>query len=601
MRRRDFVLDLLCVALVVGMGILHWPTGELYLPVDGPDAPWWGTVRDALLDGPDAGEWAKNMLALADGRVGDLDSHRLPGWVILVNGVLPFQPDVALAGHLMNHLLLLGLGLGIFWVGRLNDQRFIGLGAAALAMLSGHALEVSLRFGVDSAIIGLIPWTLVGALLARRRWWLGLLSGGIAGLVTGLHFSTIPYALPALALILMTAEHRWRAALAHIAGTALVLWGVMQIYPVSSLAEFKSAIANGIAPGYQGGGSVGSFEAAWTVIEQGKATALNRSVAQMMVQIRPSWLPWHVGLVLPWLGILGIGLKKAGRASEGGRRSWIWARTDLGLGLGLLFCLAPLPVLAAAQAPLRYADNLSPAGALLLVRGMASMLLIAAWGLRSLAPRGAGWVRLHRVPGGLLTGMLGLGLAAGAVHDATPHRRPLLPTVEELGYWQLGQVLKEEFPAGSGVGSPIREALVAGELQYCPRQVCPVVGDEEEFWRCLSVMKVDCAGDAPLGYVVTDAGLYDPNAVGRLQMDRWVADHFTLVQSIELDGFTASVYTIPRDSVPDLDLPHAPPDDAGSPRGPGLPGESKDDGADVGPADGGPVGPPGAGGSGPPR
>ena len=116
-------------------------------------------------------------------------------------------------------------------------------------------------------------------------------------------------------------------------------------------------------------------------------------------------------------------------------------------------------------------------------------------------------MRLHRVPGGLLTGMLGLGLAAGAVHDATPHRRPLLPTVEELGYWQLGQVLKEEFPAGSGVGSPIREALVAGELQYCPRQVCPVVGDEEEFWRCLSVMKVDCAGDAPLGYVVTDAGL----------------------------------------------------------------------------------------------
>ena len=111
---------------------------------------------------------------------------------------------------------------------------------------------------------------------------------------------------------------------------------------------------------------------------------------------------------------------------------------------------------------------------------------------------------------------------------ATPHRRPLLPTVEELGYWQLGEVLAGQFSPGSGVASPIREALVSGRLQYCPRQVCPVASEEIEFWRCLSVMKVDCSGDEPLGYVVTDAGLYDPNAVGRRDMDRWIANHFEL-------------------------------------------------------------------------
>jgi len=596
---RMWIWDVLIGALVVTLGILHWPTGEIVMPVDGPEAPWWGTVRDALLDGPDAGEWAKNMLALQDGRVGDLDSHRLPAWVILVNGVLPFEPDVARAGHLLNHLLNLMLGLGVYFVGRLGGQRAIGLGAAALTMLSGHALEVSMRFGVDAAVIGLIPWTLVGALLARKRWWLGLLSGAVAGLVTGLHFSTLAFGLPALALILMTGNQRWRAAAAHIAGLAAVLWGVMQIYPTSSLAEFQSAIANGIAPGYQGGGSVGSFEAAWAVIDQGRSSALNRSVAQLMVQVRPSWLPWQVGLLLPWLGVLGIGLSKPRAAAEKRRAAWLWARMDVGLGLALLFCLAPLPVLAAAQAPLRYADNLSPAGALLLVRGMASVILMACWCVRRIAPRGSGWVWLHRIPAGALTGLLGLTLVAGAYEDAETHRRPLLPTVQELGYWQLGQSLSELFPAGSGVASPIREALVPGQLRYCPRQVCPLGSSEDEFWRCLAVMNEDCDGDGPLGYVTTDADLYDPNAVGRRDMDEWVANSFDLAHSIELKGFEAAVYTIPREVVPEMETPHAPPDDAGPPRGPGLPGASEDE-SGVGPAVGGPVGPPDAGGSGPP-
>jgi hypothetical protein len=598
--RRGLGLDLLCVVLVLAMGILHWPTGELAMPTEGPEVPGWGTVRDALLDGPDAGEWAKNMLALQDGRISELDSHRLPGWVVIVNGALLFEPNVARAGHLVNHLLLLGLGLGVFLIGRLSEQRWVGLGAAALAMLGGHAIEVSLRFGVDAAVIGLIPWTIAAALMATKRWQLGLLSGAVAGLVTGLHFSTLPYALPALALILMSAEHRWRAALAHLLGTGLVLWLLMQFYPVSSLAEFKSAIANGIAPGYQGGGSVGSSDAAWEVIESGRSGALNRAVAQLMVQIRPDWLPWHVGLLLPWFGIVGLGLGRPKREQSNTKFRWLMARSDLGLGLGLLFCLAPLPVLAAAQAPLRYADNLSPAGAILLVRGLASVVLIAAWAIRRVAPRGAGFVALHRVPAQVLTAGIGLGLAGAAVQDAKPHRRPLLPTIEELGYWQLGELLSREFSPSSGVASPIREALVPGQLQYCPRQVCPVLSEEAEFWRCLGVMKNDCAGDEPLGYVVTDAKLYDPNAVGRRDMDIWVADHFERIETIELKGFNASLYLIPRDQVPELDMPHAPPDDAGAPRGPGHTGG--DEGGDgVGPADGGPVGPPNAGGSGPPR
>ena len=120
--RRGLWLDLLCVAALVWAGLLHWPTGDVSLSVPGPDAPAWGTTRDALLDGPDAGEWARAMLAFHDGRYNELSTQRLPGWIVIVNAVMFIEENVVRAGHLANHLLNVSLGLCIFALGRLWGQ-----------------------------------------------------------------------------------------------------------------------------------------------------------------------------------------------------------------------------------------------------------------------------------------------------------------------------------------------------------------------------------------------------------------------------------------------------------------------------------------------
>ena len=108
--RYRWLLDLLCVAALAGACVLHWPTTEITLTVPGPEQPEWGTIRDALLDGPDAGEWARSMLALHDGRYNELETHRLPTWMLIVNAVMSIEPNVVRAGHLANHLLNLTQG-----------------------------------------------------------------------------------------------------------------------------------------------------------------------------------------------------------------------------------------------------------------------------------------------------------------------------------------------------------------------------------------------------------------------------------------------------------------------------------------------------------
>jgi hypothetical protein len=539
--RRSWWLDVVCIVALIGAGVMHWPTGDVSLSVPGPEAPAWGTMRDALLDGPDAGEWARSMLALYDGNYNKLETHRLPSWVLLVNGVMAIEPNVIRAGHLANHLLNLLVGLSVFGVGRFWGHRWIGLGAGALAMLSGHALAVSLRFGVDASILALIPLSMMGAVLACRYWKLGILSGVLAALATATHFSTLPYVLPSLALILMAGQNRWRAALGHLVGFVFVLYLFTLVFPVTTLEGLQVAIANGISPGYQGEGRVSNWQNALGIMEGGMGTALERSVAQLMVQIRPSWLPWQAGLILPWLGVLGIGLKRKNSAPAG-VGDW-WERTDLAMGLALLFCLAPLPVSAAAQAPLRYADNLLPVGAILLVRGMASVV----WMLLQFSRVGA-----RPAIQTVVFGVLGVGVLAGAVKDAAPARSILFPTLEEVGYWQLGHELSKHFQPGSGVASPVREALIQGRLSYCPQRICPENATEEAFWECLSVHKLECDGVDPVGYVTTTADLYDPNAVARRDMDLWVSEHWQPIASVENPKFSASIYAIPREDIPDL-------------------------------------------------
>jgi len=548
-RRLNWVLDGLCVTALLYAGIVHWPTTEILVTAPAPDAPGWGTVRDALLDGPDAGEWARNMLAVHDGNHHALDPHRMPTWSMLVNALLYIEPDVVRAGHLSNHLLNLALGLIVFCIGRVAGHRWIGLGAGALSMLATHSLAVSLRFGVDGTVLALVPLAVLGALLACKKWWLGPVAGVLAAYTAAAHFSTLPYFLPPLILILLAGGDgtRWRAAAGYLIGLAGTIWYLGQVFPLPTVENLGISIANGIVPGYHGGGQVSSWAASVDVIQNGIPNAIQRSIALLMQQIRPSWIPWYPALILPWLGVLGFGLRKPEEAPTSGLRGVI-AQSDWKLGLTLLLCLAPLPIFAAAQAPLRYADNLLAPGALLVVRGAVSAAHIGfaianRWFPHK--PQRRDWAAV----------LIGVVILSTSYQHAEPFRRVLRPTADELGYWQLGKVLSENFPPGSGVASPIREALIPNRLVYCPQRICPESASEEAYWSCLSMLKEQCPGDVPVGYVVTSAYLYDPNNPARGDMDQWIAERWTPIEKITRNQFYADVYAIPRDEIPDLDGP----------------------------------------------
>ncbi len=541
-------LDAVCLAVIVTLACWIWPTWETPLQSGVPQAPAWGTIRDALLDGPDAGEWARSIMAFQDGRLADMDPHRLPTWIFLVNGIMLVEEGVAEAGHLANHLLLAVLGIGVWLIGRFSTGRSVGLAAASLAMLGSHATESSLRFGVDMTVLALIPLSICSAQLACRHWKLGLLSGGVSGVVMATHLSALPYALPAGVLILLAAKpgYRARAAMVHALGVGVVLGTWSWLLPMATFEDLQVSIANGILPGYRGSGQVANWAETLSHVREGSLTAFNESISRLLIQVHPTWLPWKVSILMFWLGVIGPGLKQ--RDGDSLDETVLGVPLDWKLGVVLLLCLAPLPLLAAAQTPDRYANNLAPAGALLLARGAFSLLALVLHGLKRMHPIA------DRLRPGLFTA-LGLGIFVREVQTSTELTMAIQPTTVELGRWQLGQVLKEVFPAGTGVAVVVREPLVAGQHVRCPNHICPEEATEVAFEECLSYMKSECPGEETLAYVTLLASLQDPNSPARPAMDKWVSEKWDPIKTIRTPGFSASIYAIPREEIADYEEP----------------------------------------------
>jgi hypothetical protein len=560
------VYDLICVGLIVALGVYLWPTWSISASADMPTAPWWGTVRDALLDGPDAGEWARSIVALNEGRFSDVDVHRAPTWMVLVNIVMAIEDNVVFAGHMTNHILMVVAGLTVWLIGRLSTGRSLGLAAAALTMVNSHSTEAASRFGVDMAVIALIPLTILSAQLACRKGYLGLLAGAVAGAVMATHLSTLPYALPALLLIVLAGSPgRRRIAIPMYflgLGVALAAW--QHFFVVGTFEDLQVSFANGIAPGYQGDGMVSSWAAAIAIIQAGAAEAMSDAMLQLMLQIRPHWLPMGSAVALFWIGVLGPGLREISPDTTGHSRVQVWRTFDWKIGLTLLACLAPLPLLAAAQAPERYGDNLAPVAAILLVRGGFS---VGALALRTLGYFRGGGVQFK----GAVFAALGIGIFSGELHHSGIFIKPQHPTTVELGRWALGQSLKEHFPPNTGIAIVAREPIIAGHHERCPAHVCPEDTTESAFAQCLHMMNLDCFGDGPLAYVGLESELQDPNAPARGAMDQWVAKRWSPIDQVEMPGFTASIFAIPRAEIPETELPEyltGPPEvHGGSPEG----------------------------------
>lgn len=547
-------LDLLALLAVAGMAAWLWPTDRQPVEVDLGEIPWWGSARDLLLEGPDAGEWARNTQLLAQGRLDELDHHRLPSWMVLVALAMGLTGDVVLAGHLVNRLLFLLLGLTAFGLGRLGGGRMVGLLAAALAMGLPHVLSNSQRFGIDMAIAALVPAAMLAALLASRRPTLGLPAGLLAGFVAGLHYTTPPFLLPPL-LLLVLVGRGWRgrlvAAGSWLLGAAIAVRLLMVVYPVPSLQVFLNDIANGIAPAPPGAAQQATLRTALEGVREGLPRHMNVAFVQAVQTLRVALLPWGILVALPWAGVLGLGLRPPAVGAGRPLRAFL-ARTDLGAGLCLLFCLAPLPVLVGVGAPERYGANFLPFAAVLMARGAGSLLHLAEAILRAL------WVRAPRGPL-LVLGLLPFCMAALQAREGL--RRVPPPQAVDIGAVLLARALQASFPPGSGVASPMREPLVLAGLEFCPRRVCPTEAREEHYERCLRVLAQECAGEGPIGYVWTNARhFYDPNA-RRAEMDAWVAQRWPDAEEIRYGEFQARVYRIPRPTVgadedPLRGLPH---------------------------------------------
>ncbi|MCK6505030.1 hypothetical protein L6R53_16800 [Myxococcota bacterium] len=544
-RSARLALDGLAVLAVLGVAWWLWPVTRMPADVDLGQVPWWGGARDLMLEGPDAGEWARNMRLLSEGRWDELDHHRLPSWMVMVAALMELEPDVVRAGHITNRALFVVLGLATWTLGRLGGGRVVGLLAAAMAMATTHVMSATERFGVDMSVSAMIPAVMAAAALATRSWGLGVVAGGLAGLAAGLHYTTPPYLVPPLLLLLGGATaplwtrsgvlRRLGAVALYLAGAALVVRGLLVIYPVPSPHVFLEDLANGISPGAPGQGAR-TLQASLAEVRAGLPAHAVAATSAAVDRVRIQGLPWAAMVALPWLGVLGLGLGTS-RAGQGSPWRALLARTDTWTGIALLCCLAPLPVLFGVGAPERYGNNLLGVVAVLAARGVGSLVALVDTTLRF------AWPRWPRGPLALVVGLplVGLVLAPRQHQRQTP---PPLP--QEVGTMLLGNALAAHFPAGTGVASPIREALVVANLSFCPQRVCPTQATDEAFARCVRVLAQECEGEGPIGYVWTSAEhFYDPNSK-RHEMDDWVAARFPAVSEVVYGDFSARIHLIDR-------------------------------------------------------
>ncbi len=544
-RALPWVLELACLALVIGVASTYWPRGATHrtLVFERMDPPAWGTLQDLLMTGPDAGEWASNALHVFHGRYDQVDPHRMPLWLGLTATALNWTSSVVTAGHLVNHLCHVALMLVLYGLGRASGSHGIGLLAAALGGLLPHVIADSRTFGIDALVATAIPGSLLGGLLAARVWWLAPVGGVVAAACSLAHLTTLPYAAPALVLVLLRGPPKWWKRLLALAGFAagawLAAWFVYQHLPVPTKTMLMNSLGEGIAPS-QSKQMQDQLAVSVSLLQGASVSDLNAAVARGVAGVRPAWLPWGLAVAAVWLGVLGIGLGRS--APEGaGRLRRAWHRLDLGLGVPLLCCLAPLPAMIAVGAPDRYQDNLLGIVAVLLARGLGSPLAVLDAGVRR-------WWRLW--PAGVLAGAVGLGALWQADQGARAWQRPSMPNQEGILHARLAWLLSEHLAPGSGVSSSARAALVMSETALCPRTACPLGASETHFWSCLQVMHRECAGgDAPLGWVSTDWKQSDPYSLNRQAMTAWIAERWPLTGKVSAGGRAHRLFLIPRDEI----------------------------------------------------
>lgn len=533
--------DGVAVVFLLVWGGMLWPMGG------GDGLPFWATITDKMLFGPDAAAWAANALAFFDGRYDELDFHRMPTWTLMTAVGMAAGLDVVLSGHLVNHVMHLLLPVVLYFLGSLGGSRGAGLGAGMMTATTLHTLNTSLAYGVDTNISFLIPFMLLCCLWAARYWQLALLSGVVAALCSASHFTTLPYVLPSIILVLFAGRpgwRRWLGFLVHIGAAAGCLYLIFQVFPFPD----KNQLAMAVQEGAKAGSTTGYHDANWSylrqMMEQNSQTAANNAIRLVLSAVRPLFVPWDLALALPWIGVVGTFLRV--RLPEEARHGLL-SRFDWKLGLCLLLCLGPLPFLAMASAPERYSYNTLPIVLLLCWRGAGSILA----GLDTLLR-----LRLPRWPAGLTAVVVALVVGWKAKDEAGDRLKPMPPPGDAQAAYAIGASLATLLSPGGAVAVPIRESAIFAGRVYCPNSNCPYGTTELDFLRCVYLMEKECSGEGPLAYVAVEPPEgREIRSTGRKAMDAWVLGRWPSASTVRSFGYHAEIVLIPREEAKTLVRP----------------------------------------------
>lgn len=523
-RRGDLGIAAVPALLAAALWLLGRGADVPQRPVD---TPAWARFRDHLLDGPDAGMWAANAAALVNGRLADLDGHRLPLFPRLSALLAEATGSVPLAGHLVAHLCLVGLGAVVYLLGVCWMSRGLAFGAAVAAVVYPPAVYASERFGVDPLVTLALPAALLAAEGAARDARFALPAGVLVGAFAGTHLTTLGIPVAAVVLVLLRGgRRRLRSAALCVAGIGLGLAVMFRNYPILPWDILVGTLSEGVRNGNPHGGGSSGASVSVSVLLAGLPEALERFVAYAAENARPAWVPWYPSLVLPWLGLVGALVGPGGWLARVGR--------GLGVGLPLALALAPPLAFAAAGAPERYTDNFHPLVVLLLFRGLD--LLVG--GVEAWAGTRPVWI-----PGaaGMITGLLAAAgsWSGGLVRAALDNP----PTPEDTNAWRLGTLLAGQFPPGGGLASTNREAIA-----YAQRVVCPT-STGQKYWHdpepARAWLRAECPGEGEIPYVVS-TGPQDDRTPARRDLDRWVQANGRFVTELHLPGLDAWVYGVAR-------------------------------------------------------
>ncbi len=508
-----------------------------------PELPAFMADTDVYIFGPDAGAWAQNALALHQGRLADLDPHRLPTWTMFTAAAMELTGwDVARSGHLVNRVEHLLLGPVLYALGRALGLNVLAFAAAALVVLQPTLLASSSRFGVDPTVTLMVPLMLLTAAWAGRWWWSAPLGGALAALTMISHLTALAFPLCGLLLCAASARGAWRglAAVLLYAGAA---WGVVHltfdVFPMLPRDFFTNALAEGVAPTSDPsiGTQAASRDAAVELVRANAGHALDEAIRFVVRPFQPIFLPWAATVGLVWAGLVGP-RPFSPRPDDDTRWRWVGrGLVALVEGVAVASALAPLLAFAAAKSPTRYSENLLPIAALVVMRGAAAVVAagaaLASWWPAVAARRGWGELAV----GAVLTA----SWVAGEWRE--PHQRaPMMPSMTDRNALLVGRVLAEHFEPGGGAASALREVLPYAGLRYCPNTVCPFSEGEQAYRSCVEVLRKECPGEGPIPLVVTGSLTVEQRPALRVKFEDWVGTRLEPVA--EVAGST--IYAIPR-------------------------------------------------------